>query len=90
LIANAAKHAQPTQIQMRLSVWPSSLELEVANDGLPLSLPADAPEGMGLHMLRARAEAIGAKLEFNPGEPPRGGTCVRCILPYHPTHEVRA
>ncbi len=87
LIANAAKHAQPTRIEMRLTAGPSCLLLEVANDGLSFSKPADPIEGMGLPMLRARADAIGARLEFISGATPDGGTRVRCNLPYHPTHE---
>ncbi|MES2466527.1 MAG: response regulator [Verrucomicrobiota bacterium] len=87
LIANAAKHARPTRIEMRLITHPSSLLLEVANDGLPFSNPAELIEGMGLHILRARADAIGASLEFISGSFPDGGTCVRCNLPYNPAHE---
>ena len=87
LIANAAKHARPTRIGMRLIRRPSSLLLEVANDGLPFSNPADLIEGMGLHILRARADAIGARMEFIPVSTPDGGTRVRCNLPYNPAHE---
>ena len=87
LIANAAKHARPTRIKMSFAVLPSTLELEIVNDGLPFSAPAGLTEGMGLHILRARADAIGAKLDFIAGERPGGGTCVRCNLPYTYSHE---
>jgi signal transduction histidine kinase len=87
LIANAATHARPTRIEMRLIRRPSCLLLEVANDGLPFSNPADLIEGIGLHILRARADAIGAILEFIPASTPDGGTRVRCNLPYNPAHE---
>lgn len=87
LIANAAKHARPTRIEMRLIRRPSCLLLEVANDGLPFINPADLIEGIGLHILRARADAIGAILEFIPASTPDGGTRVRCNLPYNPAHE---
>jgi PAS domain S-box-containing protein len=80
LISNAAKHAQPSQILVRLTPGVNRLHLEVENDGVPLA-SAEAPgDGMGLHFLRSRAEAIGASLTFFPGTPPRGGTRVLCVL----------
>jgi signal transduction histidine kinase len=81
LIANAAKHARSTRIEMRLIRRPTSLLLEVANDGLPFSNPGALIEGMGLNILRARADTIGAIMEFIPSSTPDGGTLVRCNLP---------
>ncbi len=81
LISNAAKHAEPGQIVVRLKREPGSLTLEVENDGIPLAGAEPCGEGMGLHFLRSRAEAIGASLTFIPGAPPHGGTRVLCVLP---------
>lgn len=81
LISNAAKHAQPSHILVRLNAEGNSLHLEVENDGVPLASTEAPGEGMGLHFLRSRADAIGASLTFVPGTPPRGGTRVLCILP---------
>jgi PAS domain S-box-containing protein len=81
LISNAAKHAQPSRILVRLTAEANSLRLEVENDGVPLAISEVPGEGMGWHFLRSRAEAIGASLTFVPGTPPRGGTRVLCILP---------
>ena len=81
LISNAAKHARPSHIVVRLTQEAKRLLLEVENDGTPFVVPENLSEGMGLHFLRSRADAIGAALSFVPGDPPQGGTCARCVLP---------
>lgn len=81
LISNAAKHAQPSHIIVRLTQDAKRLLLEVENDGAPFTAPENFSDGMGLHFLRSRADAIGGALTFIPGNPPHGGTRALCVLP---------
>jgi PAS domain S-box-containing protein len=80
LISNAAKHAHPNRITVRLEEKPDGLTLEVENDGTPFD-GLSAGSGMGLHFLKSRADVIGASLTFIPGLAPNGGTRAQCILP---------
>lgn len=84
LISNAAKHARPSRILVHLTQEPDRLVLEVENDGGPFEVPEVQGDGMGMHILRSRADAIGAVLAFLPGTPPHGGTRARCVLPTTP------
>jgi signal transduction histidine kinase len=86
LISNAAKHARPTRITVQIEQLPDRLVLEVRNDGAPFEASAEAGDGMGLHFLRSRADAIGANLSFVPGAPPHGGTRAFCVLPTLPNN----
>jgi PAS domain S-box-containing protein len=84
LISNAAKHAGPTRIGVKIYTLPGGLVLEVESDGTPFEPSGTEGDGMGLHHLRSRANAIGANLAFLPGPPPDGGTRVLCNLPITP------
>lgn len=86
LIANAAKHARPTQITVALRQVSDALLLEVTNDGKPFDEgPRDGGSpGMGLHLLRSRTEALGATLEFHSDQKNETGTRVLCTVPCEP------
>ncbi len=74
-LANAAKHARATRVQIRIDRLGDRLELEVRDDG---DGGAD-PSGNGLSGLRRRVEALDGKLSVRS---PRGGpTVVRAELP---------
>ena len=83
LINNAAKHAGPERIDVRLEATMEHVKLEVENDGVAFRKPssATAGRGMGLRILNFRANAIGAALQYlrRPGAEP--GTLVRCLVP---------
>jgi signal transduction histidine kinase len=74
-LANAAKHAGATQIEVRLARQPSTLVIEVADNG---SGGADA-SGSGLTGLRRRVEALDGTLSI--ASPSGGGTTLRAELP---------
>ncbi|NUR77528.1 MAG: hypothetical protein HOQ28_14740 [Thermoleophilia bacterium] len=74
-LANAAKHAEATRIDVRIVRDPSTLVLEVADDGLG---GAD-PGGSGLTGLRRRVEALDGKLTV--ASRPGAGTTLRAELP---------
>lgn len=81
LMNNAAKHAEPKRIQVGLYNSEGGLRLEVTNDGKPFDGKKTIWEGMGLRFAQSRADAIGAALDFLPGEPPDGGTRAVCTVP---------
>lgn len=90
---NVLRHAQATRVRISarhqaaqlhprdqpdVPDLPSSLVLEIADDGVGM---AGIPEvgGQGLANMRARAQAIGALLDVTSA--PGQGTCVRIALP---------
>lgn len=89
---NAAKHARASSIEITLDQDPEALTLTVRDDGVGLP-PADqrtaSPEsGLGLGIMRYRAEAIGATMTFNAS--PQAGTTVVCSLPTPTPRESRS
>ncbi len=80
LMNNAAKHAQPNRILVGLYNSPGGLRLEVTNDGKPFYGQKTTSEGMGLRFAQSRADAIGAALDFFPGDHPDGGTRAVCTV----------
>lgn len=80
-IANAYKHAKATQISVRLDFQPSSVKLEIADNGIGFSyLPTTvSADGHGLKNMRRRMEEIGGSLEIvtSPGR----GTVVTATIP---------
>jgi signal transduction histidine kinase len=74
-LANTAKHAGATQIEVRLARRPATLVVEVADNGRG---GADA-SGSGLTGLRRRVEALDGTLAVT--SPSGGGTVLRAELP---------
>lgn len=75
---NAAKHAKPKRITLRLTAHDGTVTLSVEDDGrgLPETVLPGA-RGMGMHIMRYRAAAIGATFEARRRE--AGGTAVSCV-----------
>ena len=78
-LANAARHARPSRIDVALVNEVDALILTIADDGVGIDPAQIRSGGMGLHTMQHRAQAIGARLEISPRE--AGGTEIRCILP---------
>ncbi|MGW6200770.1 GAF domain-containing sensor histidine kinase [Kribbella sp. NPDC055110] len=76
MLANAAKHAQATVVQVRAEVSDSRLLLVVRDDGIG---GADPALGSGLVGLKDRLDALGGSFVVN--SPPGGGTTATCELP---------
>lgn len=71
-LANAARHAGATRIDVDIAGHGDLVELAVSDDGQGIA--ADAPRGVGLASMRERAEELGGTLDL----PPSGrGTIVR-------------
>lgn len=79
-ITNAVKHARARHITLALKTGPQTLLLRVSNDGQPMDAGSASSSGMGLPIMRYRAESIGAVIEHE-SSPPDAVTAVRCALP---------
>jgi len=77
-LSNAIRHAQPQTVSLELRRDGEHVVLAVEDDGTGFD-PGATRAGRGLGNLRARAEALGGKLEIrsNPGK----GTAVRIVVP---------
>jgi two-component system, NarL family, sensor histidine kinase UhpB len=78
-VTNAIKHAQAKNVEIRLANGGNRLLLTISNDGAPFPSIVKANAGLGLRIMRYRAQLIGAALEVKPGE--RDGAVVTCSLP---------
>lgn len=73
---NAVRHAEPRSIRIKLSTGPRNV-LEIRDDGKGIEIDEDEIRpGMGLAMMRFRANAIGGALRTSI--PDEGGTLVTC------------
>jgi len=85
-VLNAARHAGATQIHLRLRVAGPDVELLVIDDGKGFDPLQFARGGMGLRIMRFRAQLIGGYLsvESRPG----AGTTLRCRCPVKVSKEA--
>lgn len=83
LINNAARHAGASAIHVLLRVEGVQLRLQVANDGRAFEAETakSKNDGMGLRIIRYRANAIGANIQFLPRRKPQSGTTAICMVP---------
>ena len=75
-VSNAIKHGRAKHVRMKLEKNGEVLKLSVEDDGSGIPADAERKGGMGLSIMRYRANTLGAKMEFRRG--PRGGTLVTC------------
>ena len=85
-VLNAARHAEAEQIHLRLRVAGADVELLVIDDGNGFDPLQFARGGMGLRIMRFRAQLIGGYLsvESRPG----AGTTLRCRCPIQSSREA--
>ena len=79
-LANVAKHAAASSVDVRLSASSGTITLRVADNGV--GIPKGAARGQGLDNMEARAEALGGLCEFSGR--PGGGTVVSWRVPSSP------
>jgi signal transduction histidine kinase len=78
-LANAAKHARASVVEVDLQVTDNVLRLLVRDDGVG---GADASRGSGLIGLADRVEAVGGSMDIT--SPPGRGTTLRAAIPLGP------
>ena len=81
-IRNAAKHARPTCVEVRLSRADGAFVLEVLNDGVGAPRAAAPAAGMGLRLAAVEALQEGGVVEFGPAG--AGRWRVRLSVPLDP------
>jgi PAS domain S-box-containing protein len=78
-VTNAVKHSAGSRLEILLSVENSVPVLVVRDNGKGLSPPpVGESAGMGLRIMKYRANAIGAELSVQPAD--RGGTIIKCLV----------
>ncbi|WP_251980553.1 chemotaxis protein CheB [Salinibacter ruber] len=77
-VANAREHADPSRIQLGLREEDANLVLSIRDDGRGWDGETPEEEGLGLHLMRYRANLIGATLRLTSDD---GETVVECRLP---------
>ncbi len=78
-VINANKHAQAREIVVALARSGKGTVLSVTDNGIGLPSTVSSPRGLGFHIMKYRARAIGGRLEIE--RPKKGGTRVACYLP---------
>jgi PAS domain S-box-containing protein len=77
-ISNAARHSRAKTIVVALRRTAKETTLSITDDGCGFPAPAARSGGMGLRIMKYRAEMIGAVLTIGPAK--GGGTSVVCSL----------
>jgi len=83
-LTNVARHAEASQVDVRLTRDADGIELSVADDGkgppaLNQARGSDGPGGIGITSMRERAALMGGR--FEAGRGPRGGLHVVVWVP---------
>ncbi len=78
-LINANKHARATQIVLEVRRLKNELVFSVTDNGVGLNPKPKTDHGLGFHIMRYRAESIGARLELESLK--KGGARVACYLP---------
>jgi signal transduction histidine kinase len=76
-ITNAARHAKPDTIEIRLSKKHDKITMTIRDDGMGFST-LHRTSGMGLEIMRYRADIINASVDIRPDI--KKGTIVTCIF----------
>jgi signal transduction histidine kinase len=75
-LTNAAKHAQASQVNVRVEAAGSNLRLSIRDDGIG---GADPTKGSGIIGLKDRVEALGGEMVIS--SPPASGTSLLVKIP---------
>ena len=78
-LTNVKRHAHAQHCSVRVAVEPTTLRLEIADNGAGLS---NGSRGIGLHTMKERAAEVGGTCEI--GDRTGGGTLVLASLPRLP------
>jgi signal transduction histidine kinase len=78
-VTNGIKHGKASEVQIALANTGEHLVIKVKNNGLPFPDLKDQNPGMGLRIMRYRANVIGGSLDVRANGP--RGAVVTCSLP---------
>jgi len=80
-LTNVRKHAGASEVWVELEQQPDLLMIDIKDNGqgFDLAAPATAQGGVGLQIMRERAECLGGELQIESA--PGQGTCVRVRIP---------
>ena len=78
-INNATKHGKANKIDIRLSANRNATSLSIADDGIGFSANSNATNGVGISIMRYRANLMAGEFAIESGD--RGGTVVSCTVP---------
>ena len=82
-LTNVHKHAQATEVQVKLCSSAERVVLEIHDDGMGSALAANGhhadSSGFGLVGLRERVALLDGQLSFGPSA--LGGSCLKLSLP---------
>jgi len=79
-VTNAVKHGKATEVDIRAKVSADGLTLTVEDNGIGFKRVKTPGAGMGMHIMRYRARAIGGELTAKTR--PAGGAVVSCFCPF--------
>jgi len=74
---NIAKHAEATQVMVRLECLPGRVELRLQDNGVGFDLHAPDHEGFGLGIMQERARSVAAQFEIS--SQPNQGASLRVV-----------
>ena len=77
-VTNAVKHADADAIRIEVKSGRGATRLRVSDNGVGIPSNGDRHEGLGLRVMRHRADSIRASLTIRAN--PSGGTSVTCTL----------
>ncbi len=77
-VNNAVKHARANHIRIELTASANLIVLRISDNGLGMRLPDAHGRGLGLRIMRYRAELVAAQLKFE--DAPQGGLLITCTV----------
>lgn len=81
-LSNAVRHGGARHTHIRVSRRGGGAVMRIKDDGAGLGQAQPAAAGMGLRIMRHRAEIIGGSLRVENS--PKNGVCVTCLFPFTP------
>jgi PAS domain S-box-containing protein len=68
-LTNASRHGQASLVNIALTAGEKGFTLRITDNGVGLARAAPSVSGMGLRIMKYRADMIGAKFDIGPNEP---------------------
>lgn len=81
-VRNAMKHSDCSTVTVDVAEQDRSIALTIKDDGVGIDTRPRSSKGMGINIIRYRANMLGGTASFENGAD--GGTVVRCVVPVDP------